>query len=88
VPETKKRKNKRKPQNLGFEASNPKRKKERKTSLKPWTSFHHPTWATSGYETHARSFTGFLLDHMVSRMVKKNTLLTNPFYHMGIKFLT
>jgi hypothetical protein len=24
-----------KPQNLGFEASNPKRKKERKTSLKP-----------------------------------------------------
>ncbi len=53
--------------NLGFEASNPKRKKEkkrkeRKTSLKPWTS-SDPTWATSGYETHARSFTGFLLDH-------------------------
>jgi hypothetical protein len=42
VPETKKRKNKRKPQNLGFEASNPKRKKERKKDLPQTLNFFPP----------------------------------------------
>ncbi len=62
-------------QNLGFEASNPKRKKDLPQTLKFFRPLLHGR--PPGMKPTPGASPGFFLTIWFSRMVKKKTLLTN-----------